>query len=215
MKFKNEREKIVEVGKKLESESLTVGTGGNISYYFKEEDLMAITPSGIGYSQIKPEDIAIMNMEGEKVDGDKKPSSELLMHLEIYKKREDIKSVIHTHSLYSTTISCLNEEIPSIQYMIAVAGGDKIPTADYERYGTRALAEAVVESMGEKYSATLMNNHGLIAGGSGLWDTYKIIETVEFIAELYYRSNSIGEPQVLDGEKMKNVHDAFENYGQQ
>src|SRR6056297_4348524 len=109
MLLKKERELVAEYGRKLIETGLTTGTGGNISIYNEKEGLMAIKPSGIEYFKIKAEDVVIMDLSGNKVEGDKKPSSEYNMHRIFYQNRGDVRAVVHTHSTYSTTISCLNE----------------------------------------------------------------------------------------------------------
>lgn len=122
MIFQDEREQIIEYGKKLIQSNLTKGTGGNISIFIRDKKLMAITPSGIDYFKLKPEDIIIMDLDGSIVDGTQKPSSEYSMHQIFYKNRDDINSVVHVHSTYSTTLACMNWDLPALNYLVAVSG---------------------------------------------------------------------------------------------
>lgn len=212
MLMKKEREKIVEYGKKLIDSGLTKGTGGNLSIYNREKQLMAISPSGIDYFQTKPEDVVVLNLKGEIVDGDKKPSSELEMHRIFYEKRDDIDAIIHTHTMYATTLSCLRWKLPAVHYILASAGKD-IRCAEYATFGTDELADNAFEAMKDR-KAVLLANHGLLVGSKDINDALNITEDIEYCSELYYRAKSIGEPVILDDEEMNMMVDRFKSYGQ-
>lgn len=111
MVLREERELVVEYGKKLSQEKLSVGTSGNISVYNVEEGLMAITPSGMDYMKLKPEDVVVMDLDSHLVDSDRKPSSEWALHTGFYLKKKDIRAVVHTHPKYSTIFAVLREPI--------------------------------------------------------------------------------------------------------
>lgn len=212
MLLKNEREQIVEYGKKLITSNLTKGTGGNLSIYNREQQLIAISPSGIDYFKVQPEDVVILNIQGEIVDGDRLPSSEFEMHRIFYANREDIDAIIHTHTMYATTLACLNWNLPAVHYMIAVAGPD-IRCAKYATYGTKELAINAYEAMKDR-KAVLLANHGLLAGAKDLANAFNITEEIEYCAELYYRTKSIGEPVILDNKEMTMMMEKFKTYGQ-
>lgn len=212
MLLEKEREKIIEFGKKMLEDNLTVGTGGNISIYDPDLKKMAITPSGIDYFQLKKEDIVILDVEsGKIVEGKRVPSSESDMHRIFYKYRKDIKSIVHTHSKYATGLSCTNQKLPAIHYLLAVAGVD-VPCAKYATYGTVKLAKNVFEAMKER-KAVLLSNHGMITGGESLEEAYSIAKNVEFCCELYFISKIVGEPKILSEEEMKRNMERFKNYG--
>ena len=212
MLMKTEREQIVEYGKKLIDANLTKGTGGNLSIFNREKQLMAISPSGIDYFKIKPEDVVILDLEGNRVDGDKSPSSEYEMHRIFYENRRDIDAIIHTHTMYATTIACLNWELPPVHYMVALAGLN-VRCAKYATYGTKELAENAFEAMKDR-NAVLLANHGLLAGAKDLANAFNITEEIEYCAELYYRTKCIGEPVILSEEEMTLMLDKFKTYGQ-
>jgi L-fuculose-phosphate aldolase len=117
-----EREELVAYGKKLITSGLTTGSGGNISIYNRDEGLIAITPSGMDYFETEMDDILIVNIEGDVVEGKHKPSSEIGMHLAFYKKRPDANAVVHTHSLFATAIACMGWTLKPVHYMVAMAG---------------------------------------------------------------------------------------------
>lgn len=207
-----EKSKIVEYGKKLISSGLTKGTGGNLSIFNRKKNLMAISPSGIDYFDITSQDIVILDLKGEILDGVRKPSSEIEMHRIFYEKRKDIDAIIHTHSTYATSLSCLRWKLPAVHYLLASAGKD-IRCADYATFGTEELAKKAFEAMKDR-RAVLLANHGLLVGSHSLEDAFNISEDVEYCAELYYRTKSIGDPVILDDEEMNLMVERFKNYGQ-
>ena len=211
MLMENERKLIVEYGKLLVTKGLTTGTGGNISIFDKEKKYFAISPSGIDYFETEPEDVVIMDLDGKVVEGERKPSSEWMMHLIFYKKRDDVEAVVHTHSRFSSTISCMRWDIPALHYYVAFAG-KTIPCAKYASYGTQELADNAFEGMGEG-KAALLANHGLITIGRSVKEAFLVAEMSEEMAEYYYRTKSIGEPVLLD-EEMESMLLRFKSYGQ-
>ena len=212
MILEKERELIVEYGKKLIDTGLTKGTGGNLSIYNREKKLMAISPSGIDYYKIKPKDVVILDLDGNKIDGDKTPSSEYDMHRIFYKNRTDIDAIIHTHTMYATTIACLNWDLPPVHYMVALAGPN-VRCAKYATYGTKELAENAFKAM-ENRKAVLLANHGLLTGAKDLANAFNITEEIEYCAELYYRTKCIGKPVILSDEEMNLMLEKFKTYGQ-
>ncbi len=212
MLLEEERKKITEYGKLLVTKNLTTGTGGNISIFNREKNYFAISPSGIDYFETTPEDVVVMDLNGKIVDGDKKPSSEWAMHLIFYKNKPDINAVVHTHSTFATTVSCMNWEIPAMHYYVAFAG-EKIPCAKYASYGTEELAVNAFEAIGEN-KAVLLANHGLITVGTNIEQAFFLAEVSEEMSEIYYRTKSMGEPVILSDEEMKFMIKKFKSYGQ-
>ncbi|MCP1225360.1 L-fuculose-phosphate aldolase [Sebaldella sp. S0638] len=212
MLMENERKLIVEYGKLLVTKGLTTGTGGNISIFDKEKKYFAISPSGIDYFETTPEDVVIMDLDGKVVEGIRKPSSEWMMHMIFYKKRDDVEAVVHTHSRFASTISCMRWEIPALHYYVAFAG-KTIPCAKYASYGTQELADNAFDGMGEG-KAALLANHGLITIGRSVKEAFLVAEMSEEMAEYYYRTKSIGEPVLLDEEEMESMLVRFKSYGQ-
>lgn len=206
-----ERELIVEYGKKLIQSGLTKGTGGNISVFNRQEKLMAISPSGLDYFHTQPQDVVVLNLAGEVVDGHRKPSSELEMHSIFYKRREDINAVVHTHSPFAATISALHWDLPAASYLVAYAGKN-VRCSKYATFGTPELAEYAFEAMKDRFAA-LLANHGLLAGSTDLLNAFHIAEEIEFSAEVFYRAKSIGEPVIIPKKEMKVLVEKFRSYG--
>lgn len=213
MIFETERKQIVEYGKKLIESNLTKGTGGNISVFFRKEKLMAITPSGIDYFKLLPEDIVIMDLDGKVVDGKQKPSSEYSMHKIFYERREDINAMVHVHSTYSTTLACMNWELPAVHYLVAISGGRNVRCAEYATFGTSELAENAFQAMENRF-AVFLANHGLLTGAKDLPNAFNKAEEIEFCAEIYYRTTAVGRPTILDDREMDKMLGLFQSYGQ-
>lgn len=212
MILEKERQQIVEYGKRLLTQGLTKGTGGNISIYNRPLGLMAISPSGIDYFEITPADVVIIDLDGNVVDGDKRPSSEFAMHSILYRNREDINAVVHTHSVFSTVLATLRQGLPASSYLVAYAGVD-VRCADYASFGSIELAENAYLAMKDRYAAFLAN-HGLLTGSHDLPNAFNIAEEIEHCAEVYYRAKSIGDPVILDDEEMIRMIKKFQTYGQ-
>lgn len=211
MKMKEERQKIVEYGQKLITTGLTSGTGGNISIYNEEEGLIAISPSGIDYFETKIEDVALITLDGEWLEGDKKPSTEVHLHRVFYNNRDDIKAVVHAHSMYSTVLASLGWELPAVNYFIGLVGGNNVRTGEYKPFGTQELAEATLEAMEGRYSA-FMGNHGLIAGSDSVEQAFTVASETERMAEIYYKSRLIGDPNILTDQDVDLMLEKFGTY---
>ncbi len=210
--LKEEREKVVEYGKKLITSGLTKGTGGNISIFNREESLVAISPSGLDYFDTMPEDVAVLDLNGNFIDGKRKPSSEKEMHLIFYQNRTDLDALVHTHSPYAKTIASLRWDLPAVSYLVAHAGPN-VRCAPYETFGTKELAVAVYKGM-EDRRAVLLANHGLIAGAHNIETAFTVAEEIEFCARIYYQTKCLGEPAILPEEEMARLAKKFETYGQ-
>lgn len=207
-----ERKTIVEICMKMLASGLIFGTGGNVSIADRTENLVAMTPSGISYDKMGVEDVVITDTRGKRVEGRLEPTSEVDLHLFLYKRRPDISAVVHTHSPYVTTLACLGWEIPPISYLICDLGG-RVPFIPYRTFGTHELAEYVSERIGA-FNAAIMGNHGLVSVGCNLEEALRRAETTEFLAEIYWRAKSVGEPRSLNKAELERASERFRSYGQ-
>lgn len=212
MILEKEREQVIEYSLKLLSEGLTNGTAGNVSIFNRERGLVAISPTGVNYSELTPEMISIVDLDGKLIEG-LKPSSELEMHMILYRNRGDVNAVIHTHPVYTTVLACLRQDLPAIDYMIAVTGATKVKCAEYASYGTKELAENAYKAMGSSL-AVILANHGLTTAGKDIANAFNITVQVEYISNLYIKAKNIGEPIVLPDNEMNSMLERFKTYGQ-
>jgi len=213
MLMREERELVVEYGKKMSSAHLSTGTSGNISIYNAEKGLMAISPSGMDYFSTQPEDVVITDLEAHVVDGTRKPSSEWALHTIFYKNKPEAGAVVHTHSVYCTTFAVLGQPIRAVHYVIGDANTDKVPCAPYQTFGTVELAEAAVKVCGQS-NAVLLGNHGLVVCGQDIKSAYSLACNLEYVAELQYHAMCIGTPNNLSDAEMAAVMEKFKTYGQ-
>ncbi len=202
-----EKEQVVRYGKKLIDRRLTTGSGGNISVCNREKNLVAISPSGLDYYETTPEDIVILDIDGNLVEGKHRPSSEAGMHLAFYKNRADVSGIVHTHSKFATAIACMGWELPAVHYLIGMAG-HRVRCTGYATYGSDELAKKALETIGDS-NAVLLANHGLIALGGDVDRAFSTAEHLEFVSEVYYLTKTLGTPNILSDEDMDEVMKKF------
>ncbi|MDK2804085.1 MAG: L-fuculose-phosphate aldolase [Peptostreptococcaceae bacterium] len=202
-----EKEQVVRYGKKLIDRRLTTGSGGNISVYNREKNLVAISPSGLDYYETTPEDIVILDIDGNLVEGKHRPSSEAGMHLAFYKNRADVSGIVHTHSKFATAIACMGWELPAVHYLIGMAG-HRVKCTGYATYGSDELAKKALETIGDS-NAVLLGNHGLIALGEDVDRAFSTAEHLEFVSEVYYLTKTLGTPNIISDENMDEVMKKF------
>ncbi len=212
MQLQAERQAIVKFGQKMITSQLTTGAGGNLSILDRASGRVAISPSGVEYCDLQPENVVITDLDGLVIEGKYAPSSELGFHLALYRQRPDINAVLHTHSVYATTIACLGWEIPAVHYLVGFSG-HKVPLAPYATFGTPELAGNVAACIAD-YNALLLANHGLVAIGSDLSRAFNTAEEIELVARIYYQTKAVGTPVILPGQEMDRVLDKFATYGQ-
>jgi L-fuculose-phosphate aldolase len=202
---------IVRVAQAIDTAGFCPSKSGNVSA--RIGDGLLITPSGLPYAVMQPEDLVELSLNGEVRSGARKPSSEWPFHTSIYQARPDAQAIVHTHSPKATALSCARRGIPAFHYMIALAGGPDIRCADYATFGTQALADNAVRAL-EGRKAVLLANHGVIALGSTLDGAYTIAAEVENLAGQYLALLAAGlDPVILDAEEMERVGKKFAGYG--
>ena len=210
------RRSIVEACLWMNSSGLNQGTSGNISV--RHDGTMLISPSGVPYEQLEPDDIVAMPLEGEygsyQAKGNNIPSSEWRFHLDIMRARPDVGAIVHTHSLYATTLAICRKEIPACHYMIAASGGPNIRCAGYATYGTKELSILALEALKDR-TCCLLANHGMIATGANVPKAMWLAVELETIAKQYYLSLAIGGPVLLPEAEIENVKERFKSYGLQ
>jgi L-fuculose-phosphate aldolase len=190
---------------------LAPGTTGNVSV--RAPDGLLVTPSGMPYEGLAPDDAVLVHMDGTVPPGQRAPSTEWRLHRDIFAARADTQAIVHTHSLFCTTVACLRRPIPAIHYMVVLAGSDEIPCAEYATFGSPELAASVVRALGTGH-ACLMANHGMVALGPTLPAALRLAADVETLAAQYWHAAQLGVPHVLDAGELARVRDRFAEYGQ-
>jgi L-fuculose-phosphate aldolase len=196
------RTQLVSYSARLLDDGLAVGSAGNIS--IRSGDLVAITPSGISYCEMRPDDICLVSMDGtqDAGGGPETPSSETPMHLAIY-AATGARAVVHTHSPEVIALSAARPELPAIHYAITGLGGP-VRVAPYVRFGSAGLAAAAVEALDGR-SAVILRNHGAVSCGRDLTQAYDRALLLEWLARTYRLALSYGEPAVLSAAELDEV----------
>jgi len=179
----DERRELAEAGRRLAARGLVIGTSGNLS--LRAGDLVAVTPTGGVISELTPEQMTVIDIDGSVADGRLAPTSELPLHLAIY-RATSATAVAHTHATTSTAIGLVADEIPLIHYAMLNLGG-VVRVAPYACYGTEELARHVVKAL-ESRRAALMRNHGSIAIGSSMPEATDNLELLEWVARTYHQA---------------------------
>ena len=209
------RRQLIETARRMAPAGLNRGAAGNLSVRTREngEDGYLITPSGMDYDVLVPEDIVFMRLDGTP-GGRRKPSSEWRFHHDVYAGRPEAGAILHAHSPFATSLACLRRDIPPFHYMIARFGGDTIRCAEYATFGTQALSDHALAALQDR-CACLLANHGLLVFGRTLEQMFALAVEFESLCEQYWRACQLGQPILLDAGEMATVLAKFASYGQQ
>ena len=203
-------QKLLKITQKLIETGLNKGTAGNVSV--RSGDGFIITPSGMEVADMTPQSMVQMQFDGS-FEANKIPSSEWRFHRDILQSKVEVNAIVHTHSMFATTLACLHQDIPPFHYMIAVTGGDTIRCAPYALFGSQALSDAALQAL-QNSKACLLANHGMIALGRDLDDALAVAIEVENLCEQYWRILQINSnPPLLSETEMSEVFQQFKGYG--
>jgi len=199
---------VLETAREMNRCGLNQGSAGNISVRCQSGFL--ITPSALAYSECSEEDMVLVDFAGTP-HGCRKPSSEWRLHRDIYARHTQSSAILHAHSPWCTTLACLERDIPPFHYMVALAGGDQIPCAPYDLYGSQELSDAVLSAMGE-LQACLMAHHGMVCHVADHRKLLPLAIEVEALARIYTQALQVGNPPLLTDEQMAQALERFSSY---
>ncbi|WP_330284009.1 class II aldolase/adducin family protein [Streptomyces sp. NBC_00588] len=204
-------EALVATARRTVSEGLVVGTSGNVSV--RVGDTVLVTPSGVPYDRLAPDDVTGVDLDGRQVLGTLVPTSELPMHLAVY-RTTDAAAVVHTHAVHATAVSTLVPELPTIHYMAAALGGP-VRVAPYATYGTDELAENMLRALADR-TGCLLQNHGTVTYGTTLDQAYDRTAQLEWMCRLWLTASSVPglSPTLLSNEQVAEVGEKLRGYGQ-
>lgn len=202
---------LVATARRTVREGLVVGTSGNVSVRVGE--LVLVTPSGVPYDRLRPQDTVAVDLEGKQVIGDLVPTSELPMHLAVYRSTS-AAAVVHTHAVHATAASTLVRELPLVHYMAAALGGP-VRTAPYATYGSQELADNMLLALRDR-SGCLLQNHGTMTYGDTLDQAYDRTAQLEWMCRLWLTASSVPgrEPSLLSAGQLGEVQEKLRGYGQ-
>jgi L-fuculose-phosphate aldolase len=199
---------VVDTARRTAREGLVVGTSGNVSA--RVGDLVVVTPSGVRYEDLGPDDLLAVGLDGTPRVGTLRPSSELPLHLAVY-RATDAAAIVHTHAPYSTAVSTLVDEVPTIHYMCAALGGP-VRVAGYATYGTQELATATLAALHDR-TGCLMRNHGTLVYADTLARAFDNTAQLEWMCRVWLAAASAGTPSLLPPDEVERVRRKFRGYG--
>lgn len=205
------RKAVVATCRRMNELGINQGTSGNVSARIGNGFL--ISPSGVAYDTLRPEQVVEMGLVGGYL-GEWKPSTEWRMHMDIFRTRPEAGGIIHVHANHATSLSCLRREIPAFHYMIGVTGGSSLRCAEYATYGTPELSENMLKAL-EDRRACLLANHGFICFAETLDAVLALAVEIETLCKQYVIARQVGQPCILDDEEMAVVLERFKGYGKQ
>jgi L-fuculose-phosphate aldolase len=202
--LEREREQVASTARQLAERGLVAGTSGNVSA--RAGDRVAVSPTGAALATLAPEQVTVVDLDGNVVGGDLAPTSEVDLHLGVY-RRYETGAVVHTHAPMATALACvLEDELPCVHYEMLALGGP-VRVAPYRTFGTPELAAAAVDALDGR-TACLLANHGTIAIGTDLAGALRVTELLEWLCTVYWRAAQIGTPRALDEQARQAVIDA-------
>lgn len=208
------RKKVIEIALRAQKEKLIALTFGNFSIRDRETGYVCITPSGMNYDILTPEDIVVVDENAKIIDGKRKPSIETPMHCIVYRKRKDVFGIAHTHSTFATAWACCEEDIPCVVAEVGCVVGGPIKCSPYRPIGTLELGEAVVAYLGNT-DAVLLGKHGALAVGPDIDTAFTNAVIVEEGAKVAYYAKGIGMLYPIPEEQCKELRTTtIEKYGQ-
>jgi L-fuculose-phosphate aldolase len=199
--LETERAQVAAACRRLAAAGLVLGTAGNVSA--RAGDRVAITPTGAALAELTPDQVTTVDLEGAVVGGDLAPTSELELHLEIYRHFDGAGAVVHTHAPMATALSCVLDELPCVHYSLLALGGT-VRVAPYATFGTPELAASVLAAL-EGRSAALMANHGAVAYAHDLDAAVEASLLLEWACTVYARAAALGTPRALDAAEREAV----------
>jgi L-ribulose-5-phosphate 4-epimerase len=212
--LKHIKEEVYRLHLELPKYRLVAWTGGNVSARDPESGLVVIKPSGIRYEDLRPEDHVVVNLQGEVVEGELKPSSDTASHLYIYRHRADVNGVVHTHSPYATAFAAVGRPIPVYLTAMGDEFGCPIPCAGFALIGDEEIGRLVVENIGSS-PAVLLQQHGVFTIGPTAEAAVKAAVMVEDTAKTVWLALQIGQPQEISPEDVAKLHHRYTHvYGQ-
>jgi L-ribulose-5-phosphate 4-epimerase len=210
------REQVAALHAELPRNDLVVWTAGNVSARVPGADLLVIKPSGVGYDDIRPENMVVTDFDGVLVDGDLAPSSDTAAHAYVYRHMPQVNGVVHTHSTYATAWAARGEPIPCVLTMIADEFGGDIPVGPFALIGDDSIGRGIVETLtGHRSTAVLMRNHGVFTVGASARDAVKSAVMCEDVARTVHIARQLGPCVPIDAVDVDALYARYQNaYGQ-
>jgi L-ribulose-5-phosphate 4-epimerase len=208
------KEEVCRLNLELPANNLVVWTSGNVSVRDPRTGYVVIKPSGVKFEDLKPEQMVVVNLDGDTIEGELKASSDTASHLFIYRHMPEVNGVVHTHSNYATAFAALGKPIPPVLTAIGDEFGGPIPCGGFALIGGEEIGKVVVESIGHS-PACLLKNHGVFTVGPTGEKALKAAVMVEDVAKTVWIALQIGTPDAISPEDVEKLHHRYTHvYGQ-
>lgn len=202
------KEEVLSAARVTKEQGLVFSSWGNVSVRPEGTEKIVITPSSLDYFSLEPADMVVLDFAGKVLEGTHKPSSEYLLHKEIYLKRPDVLAIIHTHSVFATAFAAVQKPIPVIMEELAQVNGGQVEVADYALPGSVELSKNCVESLGDR-GAVLLARHGMVGVAATLAETMKICQVVEKVAQIAFYAFNLGQPEEIDADDITRMRKTY------
>ena len=207
--YENQRREVLDAARAMHRSGLVVASSGNVSARISgAPELLAVTTAGKDYETMGMDEVVVVDFEGEPIEGDGLPSTEMLLHVAIYRARPDVHAVMHTHSIYASALAVAGEPLPPLIDEMVIAIGGAVQVSEYTFPGTEEIGDAVTAALGER-NAALIRNHGLVGVGRNLTQALHVCQLTERIAHIYAASKAVGTPAPLPSDAVETEIELF------
>ena len=210
--FDEEKKEIIKAGMTLREYGLISLSGGNVSLRMPGNEIL-VTPSGMAYDTMVPEDVVVMNLEGLVLEGTRRPSVDSVALLHVYRNLGRVNSIIHTHQVYATAAGLVYDRVPNAVTTLANACGGEVHVAPFSSAASLAMGEETVKHIGNS-KAVILKNHGVITVGKTIKEALYAAVYLEDAVKTYFIARAMGEPAMLTDEQFLEAVDVFKDYGQ-
>jgi L-ribulose-5-phosphate 4-epimerase len=210
--YESEKREIINAGLALKEYNLIALSGGNVSMRLSNGQLL-VTPSGMAYDGMVEDDVVVMDIDGNVVEGGRRPSVDSLALLHIYRKMDRVNAIIHTHQVYATAISLVFDKVPNAVTTLANACAGEVNVAPFSSAASLQMGVETVDHIGDS-NAVILKNHGVITVGGSLKEALYAAVYLEDAVKTYFVAKSMGEPTLLTDEQFKEAVEVFKDYGQ-
>lgn len=210
--FKSEKQEIINAGMKLDKYGLIALSGGNLSLRMPSGEIL-VTPSGMIYEDMEVDDVLVMDLEGNIIEGTRKPSSDTEAILYIFKQRPDLNAVIHTHQPYATAIGLIEDEFKVNLTTLANAACGNVKVTPFSSAGSIDMGIDTVKYLGDSL-AVILAHHGVMTVGNSLKQALYAAVYMEEAAKCYLAAKAVGETKQMTDEQIKQAVEVFKYYGQ-
>ena len=210
--YEKEKNELIKTGQALKEYNLIALSGGNVSSRMPDNKIL-VTPSGMAYDGMVADDIVVMDIDGNIIEGTRRPSVDSIALLHVYKNMERVNAIIHTHQVYATAVGMVYDKVPNAVTTLANACAGEVNVAPFSSAASLAMGEETVDNIGDS-NAVILKNHGVITVGKTIKEALYAAVYLEDAVKTLFIAKSMGEPVLLTDAQFAEAVDVFKDYGQ-